>query len=63
MLLAMAELDSDTWVAEVKRIRGKKEPRPCSQPENFISPSASDSSVRSGMFIVTRPHKNLFKLR
>jgi hypothetical protein len=25
-LLAAAELDSDTWVAEVKRIRGKKLP-------------------------------------
>src|SRR5882762_9740523 len=25
-LLAAAELDSDTWVAEVKRIRGKKPP-------------------------------------
>jgi hypothetical protein len=25
-LLAVAELDSDTWVAEVKRIRGKKLP-------------------------------------
>jgi len=25
-LLAPAELDSDTWVAEVKRIRGRKQP-------------------------------------
>jgi hypothetical protein len=25
-LLAVTELDSDTWVAEVKRIRGKKQP-------------------------------------
>ena len=25
-LLAAADLDSDTWVAEVKRIRGKKQP-------------------------------------
>ena len=25
-LLAATELDSDTWVAEVKRIRGKKQP-------------------------------------
>ena len=25
-LLAAAELDSDTWVSEVKRIRGKKQP-------------------------------------
>jgi hypothetical protein len=25
-LLALAELDSDTWVGEVKRIRGKKQP-------------------------------------
>ena len=25
-LLAMTELDSDTWVGEVKRIRGKKQP-------------------------------------
>src|SRR5437764_230415 len=25
-LLAMAELNSDTWVSEVKRIRGKKRP-------------------------------------
>jgi hypothetical protein len=25
-LLAVADLDSDTWVAEVKRIRGKKLP-------------------------------------
>ena len=25
-LLAPAELDSDTWVSEVKRIRGKKQP-------------------------------------
>jgi hypothetical protein len=25
-LLAAAELDSDTWVGEVKRIRGKKQP-------------------------------------
>jgi hypothetical protein len=25
-LLAITELDSDTWVAEVKRIRGKKQP-------------------------------------
>ena len=25
-LLAMTELDSDTWVGEVKRIRGKKLP-------------------------------------
>ncbi|MGO9199694.1 MAG: hypothetical protein ACLQM8_04035 [Limisphaerales bacterium] len=25
-LLALAELDSDTWVGEVKRIRGKKHP-------------------------------------
>jgi len=25
-LLAATELDSDTWVAEVKRIRGKKLP-------------------------------------
>jgi hypothetical protein len=28
MLLGMAELDSDTSVGEVKRIRGKKEPLP-----------------------------------
>jgi hypothetical protein len=25
-LLAPADLDSDTWVAEAKRIRGKKQP-------------------------------------
>ena len=25
-LLALAELDSNTWVSEVKRIRGKKQP-------------------------------------
>jgi hypothetical protein len=25
-LLALAELDSTTWVSEVKRIRGKKQP-------------------------------------
>ena len=25
-LLAVTELDSDTWVGEVKRIRGKKQP-------------------------------------
>ena len=25
-LLAVAELDSNTWVSEVKRIRGKKQP-------------------------------------
>jgi hypothetical protein len=25
-LLALAELDSNTWVREVKRIRGKKQP-------------------------------------
>ncbi len=25
-LLALTELDSDTWVSEVKRIRGKKQP-------------------------------------
>ncbi len=36
---------------------------PSSWPENLISPSASHSSVRSGMFIVTRPYKNLLKLR
>ena len=25
-LLALADLDSNTWVSEVKRIRGKKQP-------------------------------------
>jgi hypothetical protein len=27
-LLTLAELDSNTWVSEVKRIRGKKQPLP-----------------------------------
>ena len=27
-LLALADLDSNTWVSEVKRIRGKKQPLP-----------------------------------
>jgi hypothetical protein len=27
-LLAVAELDSNTWVSEVKRIQGKKQPLP-----------------------------------
>ena len=26
-LLALTDLDSNTWVSEVKRIRGKKQPR------------------------------------
>ena len=29
-LLTPTELDSDTWVSEVKRIRGKKQPLPAS---------------------------------
>jgi hypothetical protein len=30
-LLAVTELDSNTWVSEVKRIRGKKQPLTASE--------------------------------
>ena len=42
-LLALTDLDSDTWVAEVKRIRGKKQPLQSPQSTNpsIVAPAAT----------------------
>ena len=34
-LFNLAELDSDTWVGEVKRIRGKKQPLSAAEPQQL----------------------------
>jgi hypothetical protein len=46
-LLVVAELDSDTWVGEVKRIRGKKPLRP--PPCDFYFPVLRSQTAEGGL--------------
>lgn len=56
-LLAPAELDSDTWVAEVKSIRGRKQPLTAAGLQ-ALRDEPTECGVRSAECGVMRPPRS-----